>query len=122
DATWFKATTFGDDKDRVVKRSNGEVTYIAADIAYLQNKIERGFNKLLMILGHDHHSYETRLHAIQHALKLEATPLDIILYQLVKITKEGELVRMSKRAGAMITLQDIINTVGKDVARFFYLH
>ncbi len=121
-AWWFKATQFGDDKDRVVKRASGEVTYIAADIAYLQNKINRGHNKLLMILGHDHHSYVTRLHAIQQALQLESFPLDVILYQLVKITKEGQLVRMSKRAGAMTTLQDIINTVGKDVARFFYLH
>jgi len=122
DAWWFCATTFGDDKDRVVERSNGELTYIAADIAYLQNKINRKFDKLIMILGHDHHGYVRRLHASLNALGYQSDLLDVILYQLVKITKEGELVRMSKRAGHIVTLQDIIDTVSADVARFFYLY
>jgi arginyl-tRNA synthetase len=122
DALWFKTTAFGDDKDRVVRKSTGEYTYIAADIAYLKNKIDRGFNNLIFVLGHDHHSYVTRLNAVKNGLGFESTPLDVILYQLVKISENGELVRMSKRAGSGITLQDIIDTVGKDVARFFYLN
>lgn len=120
-ALWFKSTHFGDDKDRVVRKATGEWTYVAADIAYLKNKVDRGFNHLVMVLGHDHHSYAVRLESIRQALELKA-PLDIILYQLVKI-KEGEQeVRMSKRSGKMVTLDDVINTVGTDVARFFYLH
>lgn len=122
DAWWFCATKFGDDKDRVVERSNGELTYIAADIAYLQNKIDRGFDQLIMILGHDHHGYVRRLQASLNALGYQNDLLNVVLYQLVKITKEGELVRMSKRSGHIVTLQDIIDTVSPDVARFFYLY
>jgi arginyl-tRNA synthetase len=121
-ALWFKTTQFGDDKDRVVKKSTGEYTYIAADIAYLKNKIDRGFNNLIFTLGHDHHSYAVRLNAVKNGLGYEQCPLAVILYQLVKISEDGQAVRMSKRAGAIVSLQDIINTVGKDVARFFYLH
>lgn len=119
---WFKSTLFGDDKDRVLQRANGLYTYIAADIAYLQNKFNRGFNKIIMILGQDHHSYATRLKATMQALGYDAHQLDIILYQLVTIKEDGQLLRMSKRAGTMVTLQNIIDTVGKDVARFFYLN
>ncbi|MGB8367650.1 MAG: arginine--tRNA ligase [Candidatus Babeliales bacterium] len=121
-AEWFMSTKFGDDKDRVVRKASGHLTYIASDIAYLKNKIDRGFNKLIMILGHDHHSYVIRLHGVQQALDLDQYPLDIILYQLVKLTESGQLLRMSKRTGKIITLQDVINTVGTDVARFFYLN
>jgi len=121
-ALWFKTTQFGDDKDRVVKKSTGEYTYIAADIAYLKNKADRGFDHFIYILGHDHHSYVVRLNAVKQGLNLAQQSLDVILYQLVKISEDGALVRMSKRAGAIISLQDIINTVGKDVARFFYLN
>jgi arginyl-tRNA synthetase len=121
-ALWFKTTQFGDDKDRVVRKSTGEYTYIAADIAYLKNKIDRGFDNLIFILGHDHHSYVTRLNAVKMALGYTDCPLAVILYQLVKISEDGALVRMSKRAGAIVGLKDIIDTVGKDVARFFYLH
>lgn len=121
-ALWFATTRFGDDKDRVVKKSTGEYTYIAADIAYLKNKADRGFDNFIYILGHDHHSYVMRLNAVKQGLGYIDKPLDVILYQLVKILNDGALVRMSKRAGAIISLQDIINTVGKDVARFFYLN
>ncbi len=121
-ALWFASTQFGDDKDRVVKKASGELTYVAADIAYMQDKINRGYTKLIMILGHDHHSYVTRLHTVQQALGLNKYPLDIILYQLVKMKEDGELVRMSKRAGNIVTLDDVIETVGTDVARFFYLN
>jgi arginyl-tRNA synthetase len=106
----------------VVRKSSGELTYVAADIAYMKNKIDRGAQRLVMILGHDHHSYVTRLKSLQQAMGLGQYPFDIILYQLVKIQKGGERVRMSKRAGNSITLDDIIDTIGKDAARFFYLN
>lgn len=123
DATWFRSTTFGDDKDRVLQKGSGEKTYAAADVAYLANKITRGYDDLVMILGHDHHSYAVRLQSILHALGLaQAHHLYVILYQLVKIKEGGEQVRMSKRAGKIVDLDGIIETVGKDVARFFYLN
>lgn len=121
-AIWFKSTEFGDDKDRVLRRANGIYTYIAADIAYLENKLTRGFDKLIMILGQDHHSYLTRLKAVMQALGHNKEQLDVILYQLVTIKEGDQLLRMSKRAGILLTLKDIIEAVGKDVARFFYLN
>lgn len=121
-ALWFRSTTFGDDKDRVLKKANGELTYVAADIAYLIDKFERGFTQLIMVLGHDHHSYKTRLHAIMQALGYDPKNLTIILYQLVHIVQDGLPVKMSKRTGNMITLSDIIEEVGKNVARFFFLN
>ncbi|HLB41051.1 MAG TPA: arginine--tRNA ligase, partial [Candidatus Babeliales bacterium] len=120
-ATWFKSTQFGDDKDRVVRKSDGELTYVAADIAYLKNKVTRGATHLVMVLGQDHHSYATRLQGLKQALGL-TTPLDIIIYQLVSMQSSGEAVRMSKRAGNIVTLRGVIDTVGTDVARFFYLN
>lgn len=122
DALWFASTKFGDDKDRVVKKSSGEWTYVAADIAYLLNKAKRGFDHLVMVLGHDHHSYAVRLEGIRQALGLNRIDLSIILYQLVTMKASGQLVQMSKRAGTMVTLRDVIDEVGKDVARFFYLN
>lgn len=122
DALWFKSTQFNDDKDRVLIRANGEPTYTAADIAYMQNKIDRGANYMIMTLGHDHHSFALRLQGLHTALGLEKYPLEIILYQLVKMKIKDEQVRMSKRAGNVVTLEDVVKTVGKDVARFFYLH
>lgn len=122
DALWFASTAFGDDKDRVLRKQSGELTYAAPDIAYMQNKINRGSTHLIYILGHDHHSYATRLAGMLCALGLEQHPLDVILYQLVKIKEGGNQVRMSKRKGKIITLQDVIDTVGQDVARFFYLN
>jgi arginyl-tRNA synthetase len=121
-AVWFKSTEFGDDKDRVLKRANGQYTYIAADVAYLQNKLNRGFSKIIMILGQDHHSYGTRMRAIMQALGNSPENLQVILYQLVSIKEGGHQVRMSKRAGTIVDLAEVIETVGKDVARFFYLH
>lgn len=121
-ALWFKSTEFGDDKDRVLKRNNGELTYIAADIAYLQNKIDRGFEKLIMTLGQDHHGYVARLKAALQALGYNPDILNIILYQLVTLKVNNQEVRMSKRAGLGVYLKDIIDTVGRDVTRFFYLN
>jgi arginyl-tRNA synthetase len=122
-ALWFKSTAFGDDKDRVVRKSTGELTYVAADSAYLKNKIDRGFNHLVMVLGHDHHGYEHRLQALLQALGFaDSVKLEILFYQLVKMKEGGQLVRMSKRAGNIVTLEGVIETVGTDVARFFYLN
>jgi arginyl-tRNA synthetase len=121
-AIWFKSTEFGDDKDRVLKKGQGNYTYISADIAYLQNKLHRGFSKIIMILGQDHHSYVTRMKAMMQALGNNPEDLSIILYQLVSLKEGGQQVRMSKRAGAIVDLQEVIEYVGKDVARFFYLH
>jgi len=119
---WLKTTAFGDDKDRVVRKKTGELTYIAADIGYMQDKIARGFDHLICILGQDHHSYLTRLKAVIEALGYDPNRLDIILYQLVTIKEDGLQLKLSKRAGRIVGLDDIIKTVGKDVARFFYLH
>ncbi|HSW77133.1 MAG TPA: arginine--tRNA ligase [Candidatus Saccharimonadales bacterium] len=121
-ALWFRSTTFGDDKDRVLKKANGELTYVAADVAYLIDKLDRGFDELIMILGHDHHSYKVRLHSIMQALGYDPKKLHIILYQLVHIMKDGAPVKMSKRSGNMITLSEVVDEVGKNVARFFFLN
>jgi arginyl-tRNA synthetase len=122
DGAWLlKSTESGDDKDRVVIKSDGSYTYIAADIAYLNNKITRGFNHLIMVLGQDHHSYKARLKAALIVLGHDPDLLDVILYQLVTLMNEGQALRMSKRAGRIVGLQDVITMVGKDIARFFYL-
>lgn len=121
-ALWFKSTVFGDDKDRVLKKNTGEYTYAAADVAYAENKFKRGFDKLIIILGQDHHSYLQRLKGITQALGYNPDNYDVILYQLVTLKESGAVLRMSKRAGRGITLQDVIDEVGKDVARFFYLN
>ncbi len=120
-ALWLRSTTFGDDKDRVLKKANGELTYVAADVAYLLDKLGRGHDQLIMVLGHDHHSYKIRLKAILLAFGIDPQRLTVILYQLVHIIKDGEPVKMSKRTGNMVTLAEIIEEVGKDVARFFFL-
>lgn len=121
-ALWFKSTEFGDDKDRVLRKTSGEVTYIAPDIAYHKNKFDRGFDRLIDIMGQDHHGYIKRLKATMQALGYPADHLDVILYQLVSIKVDDEFVKMSKRAGTFTKLQDILDTVGPDVARFFYLN
>lgn len=120
-AMWFHSTAFGDDKDRVMKKGSGELTYVAADAAYLRNKAERGFDTCIIILGYDHHGYVQRLQGLRQAMGLQAS-LDAILYQLVKIKSNGEQVRMSKRAGNIVSLEQVIEEVGTDVARFFYLN
>jgi len=120
-ALWFRSTEFKDDKDRVVRKSSGDLTYVASDIAYMEDKTERDFDPMIMILGHDHHSYGVRLEGLRQALGLKAK-LQIIFYQLVKMKASGELVRMSKRTGNIVTLEGVIDTVGTDVARFFYLN
>lgn len=121
-ALWFRSTTFGDDKDRVLKKANGELTYVAADVAYLIDKLDRGFDELIMVLGHDHHSYKVRLEAVLQALGYDKKQLTVILYQLVHVLKDGEVVKMSKRTGNMVSLEEVVEEVGKSVARFFFLN
>jgi len=120
-AVWFKATEFGEDKDRVLIRANGEPTYFAADIAYHKNKLERGFDKIINIWGADHHGYIGRMKAAVQALGYPADRLEIIIGQLVNLLRGGEPVRMSKRTGEMVTLDELLEEVGKDAARFFFL-
>ena len=120
-ALWLKTTQFGDDKDRVVKRSNGEYTYFASDIAYHYDKIERRYDKGIDIWGADHHGYIPRVKAAIEALGKPADWLEVILIQLVKLFKHGKEVKMSKRAGNFVTLEWLFDEVGVDAVRFFFL-
>ena len=118
---WFKTTDFGDEKDRVVIRKNGEPTYFAADIAYHRNKYERGFDSLIDIWGADHHGYIPRMLASIQALGYEKDSLKIILVQLVSLLREGKPVAMSTRAGEFVTLREVVDEVGRDAARYNFL-
>ena len=118
---WFKTTAFGDDKDRVVIRQNGEPTYFAADIAYHQNKLSRGFEMMIDIWGADHHGYMPRMWAGIQALGYEKDSLKIILVQLVNLLRGGVPVAMSTRAGEFVTLREVLDEVGKDAARYNFL-
>ncbi|HEY3375655.1 MAG TPA: arginine--tRNA ligase [Candidatus Aquicultor sp.] len=120
-AVWFKATEFGEEKDRVLIRANGEPTYFAADIAYHRNKLERGFNTLINIWGADHHGYIGRMKAAIQALGYPSDALEIIIGQLVNLLRGGEPVRMSKRTGEMVTLDELLEEVGRDAVRYFFL-
>ncbi|MFN4245153.1 MAG: arginine--tRNA ligase [Brevinematia bacterium] len=117
-ALWFRSTKFGDDKDRVVRKSDGEYTYFGVDIAYHLNKINRGFNRLINIWGSDHHGYVKRLTSSVTALN-ENVKIEIILGQLVSLFRNGEPVRMSKRTGDTITLKEVLDEVGSDALRYF---
>lgn len=120
-ALWFKSTTFGDDKDRVLVRENGETTYLASDVAYLKNKFSRGFDKLIIFLGADHHGYISRMKAAVEALGYNKEQLDFIIMQLVTLMESGETKRMSKRAGVYKTIKELIDSLGLDVVRFFFI-
>jgi arginyl-tRNA synthetase len=119
-ATWLKTTQFGDDKDRVLIKSDGKNAYLAGDCGYMLYKLERGYTRLLMGLGADHHGYVTRLKAVARALGFEGD-FQIIISQLVRLVKDGKEIRMSKRAGNVILIDDLIQEIGHDVARFFFL-
>lgn len=120
-ALWLKSTAYGDDKDRVVIRDNGVPTYLAADIAYHNNKFERKFDKLINIWGADHHGYVCRVKAAMAALGYNADDLEVLLLQMVSLYRDGELVKMSKRTGQSVTLAELIEEVGADAARFFFI-
>jgi len=119
-ALWFKSTEFGDDKDRVIRKSDGTYTYLAPDIAYHHNKFNRGFNKLIDIWGPDHHGYVPRIKAAVQALGFQESDLSIILIQLSTLFREGKPVSMSTRQGEFVTLRELVGEVGKDAARFFF--
>lgn len=120
-ALWLKSTEYGDDKDRVVIRDNGVPTYLAADIAYHKNKYERGFGKIINLWGADHHGYICRVKAAMSALGFDAEKLDVRLLQMVRLLRGGELVKLSKRTGQTITLSELIEEVGTDAARYFFV-
>ncbi len=120
-ALWFRSTTFGDDKDRVVKRDNGETTYFASDIAYHLNKFERGFDKVINIWGADHHGYIPRVKAALQALDIDPDKLDVKLVQFAILYRGKERVQMSTRSGSFVTLRELRQEVGNDAARFFYV-
>ncbi len=121
DALWFKATAFGDDKDRVLIRQNEVPTYLAADIAYHKNKLDRGFTRLVDIWGADHHGYIPRMRASIQALGYSSEALEVLIIQMVRLMRGGEQVMMSKRAGEFTSLDDILAEVGRDAARFFFI-
>ena len=120
-ALWFRATDFGDDKDRVVIRDNGVSTYFASDIGYLLSKFERGFERALYIFGADHHGYIVRLKAAAKGLRLDESKIEIQLVQFAILYRGGERVQMSTRAGSFVTLRELREEVGNDAARFFYV-
>lgn len=119
--TLFRSTAYGDDTDRPVKKSDGSWTYFAPDIAYHYDKVERGFDELIDVLGADHGGYVKRLKAVVAALSRNRVPLDVKLCQLVKLFKGGEPFKMSKRAGTFVTLRDVVEQVGPGVTRFVML-
>lgn len=120
-ALWLKSTAYGDDKDRVVIRDNGVPTYLAADIAYHRDKLRRGFDTLINIWGADHHGYISRVKAAIAAMGYDAKALEVLILQMVSLYQNGELVKMSKRTGKSVTLTELIEEVGTDAARFFFV-
>ncbi|MDD2554176.1 MAG: arginine--tRNA ligase, partial [Desulfotomaculaceae bacterium] len=120
-ALWFKATDFGVDKDEVLVRSNGLPTYFASDIAYHRNKLQRGFAWAIDVWGADHHGHVPRMKAAIKALGYDPAVLEVVIMQLVRLYKGGEIVRMSKRSGQFVTLEDLIEEVGRDAARYFFI-
>jgi len=120
-AVWLRTTTFGDDKDRVLVRSTGQRTYFAADVAYLADKLGRGFERLILPLGADHHGYLPRMRAALAALGEEPELLEMPILQFVHIVERGERASMSKRRGDFVTLEELVETIGVDATRFFML-
>ncbi len=120
-ALWFKATAFGDDKDRVIIKNDGEYTYFTSDIAYHRKKIERRYDELIDIWGADHHGYIPRMHAVIEALGYPKDKLKVLLVQMVSLMRGGKPVQMSKRAGEFVTLREVIDEVGADTTKFIFL-
>ncbi len=120
-ALWFRSTAYGDDKDRVLVRSDGQPTYLAADIAYHRNKYGRGFDRVIDIWGPDHHGYIARMKAAVQALGRKEDDLEVIILQLVNLLRGGQQVRMSKRTGTFVGMAELVEEVGRDAARFFFL-
>lgn len=121
EALWLRTTTFGDDKDRVLIRANGEPTYLAADVAYHWDKLERGFERLIDILGADHHGYVARLRAAIAGLGADPDRFEALIMRLVHVVESGERAKMSKRSGDFISLDDLLDDIGVDATRWFML-
>jgi arginyl-tRNA synthetase len=121
-AVWAPTTRFGDDKDRVVIRSNGTYTYYAADIAYVRDKLERGFDTAMYVLGADHHGYVARLRAAAGLLGYEPDRVEVLIYQFVNLTKGGEATKMSKRSGDIVTVDELMDEIGVDAARWYLVN
>jgi arginyl-tRNA synthetase len=120
-ALWLRSTNFGDDKDRVLVRAGGEPTYLAADVAYHRDKLERGFERLIDVLGADHHGYAPRLRAVIAALGADPDVLEVLIMRLVHIVESGERAQMSKRSGDFVSLDELVDDIGVDAARWFML-
>ncbi len=120
-ARWLRSSAYGDDKDRVVIRENGIPTYLAADIAYHKNKFERGFDRVINLWGADHHGYIPRMKAAVAALGYRPDQLEVMILQMVSLFRNGEAVKMSKRTGQSVTLNELVEEVGADAARFFFI-
>ncbi|KOY83966.1 arginine--tRNA ligase [Lysinibacillus macroides] len=120
-ATWFRSTTFGDDKDRVLIKNDGSFTYLTPDIAYHEDKIVRGFDKLINIWGADHHGYISRMKAAIQALGYDRDTLEVEVIQMVQLYKNGEKFKMSKRTGNAVTMRELVEEVGLDAVRYFFV-
>lgn len=120
-ATWFRSTTFGDDKDRVLVKSDGSFTYLTPDIAYHEDKINRGFEKLINIWGADHHGYIPRMKAAIQALGYDRDKLEVEVIQMVQLYKNGEKYKMSKRTGNAVTMRELVEEVGLDAVRYYFV-
>lgn len=121
EAIWFASSKYGDDKDRVLMKSDGSITYFVPDLAYHLTKIQRGFDTLIDIFGPDHHGYVPRIRAAFRAMGYDDEMLEIIYLQQVNLFESGERVKMSKRAGKIVTMDDLVSEVGKDAARYFFI-
>ncbi len=121
DALWFRSSQYGDEKDRVVRKRDGEYTYLASDIAYHRDKLSRGYDLLVDVWGADHHGYIPRMHAVVQAFGHPKERLRVVLVQMVNLLRGGRKVEMSKRSGEFITLREVIGEVGADAAKFFFL-
>lgn len=120
DAKWLKTTVYGDDKDRVLVKSDGSYTYLVPDIAYHLDKFDRGYDELVDVFGADHHSYVSRLKASIEALGYDKDKLEVRLLQMVRLLRDGDIVKMSKRTGGNITISELVEEIGKDAARYFF--
>lgn len=120
-ATWFRSTTFGDDKDRVLIKNDGSYTYLTPDIAYHEDKLQRGFDKLINIWGADHHGYIPRMKAAIEALGYDRGTLEVDIIQMVQLYKNGEKFKMSKRTGNAVTMRELVEEVGLDAVRYFFV-
>ncbi|MBT2570866.1 arginine--tRNA ligase [Planococcus sp. ISL-110] len=119
-ATWFRSTTFGDDKDRVLIKNDGTYTYLMPDVAYHEDKLQRGFDKLINVWGADHHGYIPRMKAAIEALGYDRDTLEVSIIQMVQLYKDGEKMKMSKRTGKAVTMRELVDLVGLDAVRYFF--